>query len=138
MREIEDEVRRLRRERLLAQGGARAYADPAVYASVDALLRRALEEHALLLPDLINGDDDLELSTHLRITSHRPLLGPLIVFVKRRAILPLTRWLFEYTLVNFRRQQRMNHILASCVEELAIENARLRQDLQRRADAAAR
>jgi hypothetical protein len=138
MREIEDEVRRTRRERLLAQGGARGYADPAVYESVDALLRRALDQHTLLLPDLISGDDEWELATHLRVSSHRRLLGPLIVFVKRRALLPLMRWLFEYSLENFRRQQRVNHILISCVEELAIENARLRQDVQRVSDAGSR
>ncbi|HWF86326.1 MAG TPA: hypothetical protein VG222_15810 [Vicinamibacterales bacterium] len=138
MREIEDEVRRTRRERLLAQGGASGYADPAVYASVDALLRRALDQNTLLLPDLIDGDDGWRLATHLRLTSHRRLLGPLIVFVKRRALLPLTRWLFEYSRENFRRQQRINHLLISCVEELAIENARLRQELQRRNDAGTR
>jgi hypothetical protein len=138
MREIEDEVRRTRRERLLAQGGAAGYADPAVYASVDALLRRALDQDTLLLPDLIDYDDEWRLATHLRLTSHRRLLGPLIVFVKRRALLPLTRWLFEYSRENFRRQQRINHLLISCVEELAIENARLRQELQRRNDAGTR
>jgi hypothetical protein len=138
MREIEDEVRRTRRERLLAQGGAADYADPAVYASVDALLRRALDQDTLLLPDLIDGDDEWRLATHLRLSSHRRLLGPLIVFIKRRALLPLTRWLFEYGRENFRRQQRVNHLLISCVEELAIENARLRQELQRRTDAGTR
>ena len=138
MREIEDDVRRVRRERLLAHGGARGYADPAVYASVDALLRRAIDQDTLLLPDLLDGDDDLRLATHLRLTSHRPLLGPLIVFIKRRALLPLTRWLFEYSLDNFRRQQRINHILIGCIEELGIENARLRQELERRADAGPR
>ena len=138
MRDIEDEVRRARRERLLAQGGASGYADPAIYASVDALLRRALDQHALLLPDLISGDDEWRLATHLRLTSHRRLLGPLIVLVKRRVLLPLTRWLFEYSLENFRRQQRVNHLLISCVEALAIDNAALRQELQRRDDAGAR
>lgn len=134
MRGIEDDVRRVRRERLIASGGPQGYADPDVYASVDRLLRRALEDRALLMPDLLDGDDDLELATHLRLTSHRPLLGPAIVFLKRRAILPLTRWLFEYALENFRRQQRVNRVLLSCVEELAIENARLRRDLEPRRD----
>jgi hypothetical protein len=136
MRDVEIEVRRARRERLLAQGGARGYADPAIYASVDALLHRAIGQETLLLPELV--DDDLRLATHLRFSSHRPLLGSLIIFVKRRAILPLTRWLFEYSLENFRRQERVNHILIGCIEELAIENARLRQDLRRLTDAGSR
>ena len=135
MREIENDVRTARRQRLAAADGERGYADPAIYGSVDALLRRALDREALLLPDLMNGDDDQDLATHLRLTSHRPVLGPLIVFVKRRAILPLTQWLFDYSRENFRRQQRINRILISCVEELAVENARLRQDLQHAAAA---
>ena len=35
----------------------------------------------------------------------------------------MTRWLYEYSLENFRRQQRLNLILFACIEELAIENA---------------
>jgi hypothetical protein len=58
--------------------------------------------------------------------------------VKRRAILPLTQWLFDYNRENFRRQQRVNRILISCVEELAVENARLQQELHRPGDAASR
>jgi hypothetical protein len=68
----------------------------------------------------------------LRFSSHRPVIGPALVFVKRRLLLPLTRWLFEYTRENFRRQQRVNRLLAACIEELALENARLRQELNRR------
>jgi len=131
MRDIEDEVRRARRARLLAEGGASEYADPAVYASVEALLRRALDQHTLLLPDLISGDDEWRLATHLRLTSHRPLAGRLIVWIKRRVLLPMMRWLFDYTLENFRRQQRLNHLLISCVEALAIDNAQLREELRR-------
>jgi hypothetical protein len=132
MRDIEDEVRRARRERLLAQGGASGYADPAVYASVDALLRRALDQHTLLLPDLISGDDEWRLATHVRLSSHRPLAGPILVWIKRRALLPLMRWLFDFSVENFRRQQRVNDLLISCVEALAIDNAQLREELQRR------
>jgi hypothetical protein len=51
--------------------------------------------------------------------------------MKRRFLLPISRWLFEYSRENFRRQQRMNRILLACIEQLAIENARLRQDLDR-------
>ena len=49
--------------------------------------------------------------------------------------MPLTRWLYEYMLDNFERQGRLNLILLLCVEELAIENARLRRDLLRSKDA---
>ena len=49
-----------------------------------------------------------------------------------RLLLPLTRWLFEYSQENFRRQDRLNRVLFACIEELAIENARLRQTLAAR------
>ena len=34
-------------------------------------------------------------------------------------LLPLTRWLFEYSQDNFRRQHHLNRILFACIEELA-------------------
>jgi hypothetical protein len=129
MREIENDVRRARRKRLLARGGAAEYRDADIYEHVDIVLRRALEtrDHgALLLPDVLSSDPDWQLTTHLRFTSHRPVVGPLLIFIKRRVILPLTRWLYEYSLENFRRQQKLNTVLLACIEELAIENAKLR------------
>ncbi len=47
-------------------------------------------------------------------------------------ILPLVRWLFEYNRDNFERQRRVNAVLFACVQELAAESARLRQELARR------
>jgi hypothetical protein len=132
MREIEDDVRRARRKRLLAHGAAAEYGDPAIYATVDGILRRAVEmrdRDALLLPELVGGEDDCRLTTHLRFSSHRPVLGPMLVFVKRRLLLPVSRWLYEFSLHNFRRQDRLNQVLFACVEELAIENAKLRQEM---------
>jgi hypothetical protein len=60
------------------------------------------------------------------------VVGPLLIFIKRRVVLPLTRWLYEYSLENFRRQQKLNTILLACIEELAIENAKLRRGQDRR------
>ena len=133
MREIEDDVRRARRKRLLARGGAAEYRDPDIYEDVDIVLRRALDarDHdALLLPDFLSSDPDWRLTTHLRFSSHRPVIGPLLIFIKRRLLLPITRWLYEYSLENFRRQQRLNMVLLACIEELAIENAKLRQEFE--------
>ena len=132
MREIEDDVREMRRARLLARGGAGEYRDPAIYAGVDETLRRAIDARdpdALLLPDFLNSDPEWQLALHLRHASHRPVIGPLLIAIKRRLLLPLTRWLYEYSLENFRRQRRINSVLFACIEELAIENARLRQDI---------
>jgi hypothetical protein len=130
MRQIEDDVRHARRKRLLARGGAGEYRDPDVYAGVDAVLRRAIDgrDHdALLLPDFLSSEADWNLSLHLRYASHRPALGGWIIAAKRKVLLPVMRWLYEYSLENFRKQRRINTVLFACIEELAIENARLRQ-----------
>lgn len=133
MREIEDDVRHMRRKRLLARGGAGDYRDPALYARVDEVLRRAIEarDHdALLLPDFLTGEADWDLSLHLKYASHRPVVGTALIAVKRKVLLPLMRWLYEFSLENFRKQRRINTVLFACIEELAIENARLRQAIQ--------
>ena len=132
MREVEDDVRQMRRKRLLARGGASEYRDPAVYAGVDDVLRRAIDARdtdALLLPDFMSSEADWNLSLHLKYASHRPAVGGVLVAIKRRVLLPIMRWLYEYSLENFRRQRRINAVLFACIEELAIENARLRQSM---------
>lgn len=133
MREIEDRVRDELRRRLLARGGAPAYQDPELFRSVDRLLRRAADrpDEQALLPEFLGPESDWRLQTHLRFTSHRHVLGPLVLFVKRHVLLPLTRWLYEYSVANFARQERVNRMLIACIEELAIENARLRRDVAR-------
>ena len=135
MREIEQDLRRERRVRLLARGGPPEYRDADVFAAVEGVLRRAVggrDHDAILLPELLADQEEWRLQTHLRFTSHRPVLGPVIIMLKRRVLLPMMRWLYEYSLENFERQQRVNRILFACIEELAIENARLRQDIQRK------
>jgi hypothetical protein len=104
-----------------------------VFAEVEQALRRAIERHeadTLLLPELLPDAEEWRPQTYLRLSSHRRLGGALIVFVKRRLILPLTRWLYEYSLENFRRQERVNRLLFACIEELAIENATLRHRIE--------
>lgn len=132
MQQLEEEVRQARRTRLVSRGGALEYRDRDTFAAVDALLRRALDERdpdALLLPEMMEDSSEWEPQLHLRLSSHRPVLGPAILFVKRRLLVPLTRWLYDYSRENFRRQARLNRTLIACIEELAIENARLRQQL---------
>jgi hypothetical protein len=130
MREIEDDLRRERRARMLEKGAPGEYRDAEVYAAVERVLRRAIEtrDHdAVLLPELLGDQQDWTLETRLRFTSHRPVIGPVIVFFKRRVLLPLNRWLYQYSLENFQRQQRINRMLFACIEELALENATLRK-----------
>jgi hypothetical protein len=139
VREIDEGVKRERRERMVARGGPDEYRDQQIYAEVERVLRRAVEREdagtsPLLLPELAADDETLRLQTHLRLASHRRVAGGFLVFVKRRLLLPLTRWLYDYALGNFKRQERINRLLFACVEELAIENARLRSALGARQD----
>jgi hypothetical protein len=137
MRALEDEALNELRRRIVERGGSREYDDPQVFRSVEGVLRRAIERPALdplLLPELLGDDPPWRLEARVRMSSHRPVVGPCVVFVKRRILLPLTRWLYEFTLDNFHRQQRLNQVLIACLEELAIENARLRRDVRRLED----
>ena len=130
MDDIERDVRNRLRRHILKRGGAPEYEDEALFERVRAVLGRAVDERsadALLLPELLDSDVEWELQTHLRLTTHRPVVGRVILFVKRRLLLPMTRWLFEYSQENFRRQQRINAVLFACIEDLAIENAHLRR-----------
>jgi hypothetical protein len=135
MEHIERDARETIRRRATERGGAGEYNDPEIFERVWSLLDHAADgrnKDFLLLPELLDGSRDWDLKTQLTISSHRPALGPFILLVKRRVLLPLTRWLLEYTRENFRRQQQVNRILFACIEELAIENARLRRELERR------
>ena len=130
MRDLEDQIRLDRRARMLARGGASDYEDPEVFAGVEGLFRRVLDMRdldALLLPAVLDDPEDYTLQLRLRYASHRPVIGPVLIFIKRRILLPMMRWLYEYSLENFRKQQRVNRLLFACIEELAIENARLRK-----------
>ncbi len=133
MGEIERDVRARLRRHLIKRGGAADYQDEAIFDAVHAVLARAVDERnldATLLPELVDGDVDWRLQTHLGLTTHRPgLAGRCILFVKNTVLLPMTRWLFEYSQDNFRRQDHLNRILFACIEELALENARLRRDI---------
>jgi hypothetical protein len=131
MTEIERDVRAKIRRRLVRHGAA-AYDDEQVFERVRALLQHAADGRdldVLLLPELLGDDVEWSLEPALKLASHRPAAGRLILFAKQRLVLPVVRWLFEYSQDNFRRQQHLNKILLACIEEVAIENARLRAEL---------
>src|SRR5262252_4995771 len=133
MDDIERDVRARLRRHLVKRGGAAEYEDDAIFDAVHAALARAVDERnldALLLPELLDSDVEWRLRTNLELSTHRPAVGRAILFVKRRVLLPLTRWLFEYSQENFRRQDHLNRVLFACIEELALENARLRRTLE--------
>lgn|SRR5688572_2653188 len=134
MTELHERVHRQLRERLLLHGASSALADPAVFAEVEQVLQSAValgDAQALLLPELLGDRESWRLRTSLRFESHRSARSAAVVlWVKRRVLMPLVRWLYEYSRDNFERQQRVNHILFACVQELAIENARLRREIE--------
>jgi hypothetical protein len=138
MGDIERDVRTRLRRHLIKRGGAAEYEDEATFDAVHAVLARAVDGRnldATLLPELLDSDLDWRLQTQLTLSTHRPAVGRFILFAKRSLLLPLTRWLFEYSQENFRRQDRVNRVLFACIEELAIENARLRRALASRTNA---
>jgi hypothetical protein len=133
MSDIERDVRDRLRRHLLKIGGAAGYEEQEVFDQVHRLFARVIDSRdldATLLSELADGDVDWRLQTHLNLTTHRSgATGRFVLFAKKKLLLPLTRWLFEYSQDNFRRQDRLNRILFACIEELAIENARLRREI---------
>jgi hypothetical protein len=137
MSELQARVRERLRQHLLDHGASRAFDDPTLFADVERLLHAATqsgEASALVLPELLGDPETWRLQTAMRYESHRGhAAGGAMIFIKRRLLMPILRWLFEYSRDNFERQRRVNQVLFACVQELAVETARLRQELQRRA-----
>lgn len=140
MDDVRTEVRaRLRRE-MARLDPASPLLEPEMFDDVEALLRTALERRRLLMmPSLLLDDTDWDLTTSLRLTSHRQRTGGLILFMKRRVLLPLTRWLYDYSRDNFERQNQVNDTLMATIETLSVEVLRLRREVDalRRAHAPA-
>ena len=135
MTDLQGRVRERLRRQLADQGHSDAFADPAVFAEVEALLHRSAETTdttTLLLPELLGEPRTWRLSTSMQYHSHRePGTASFIIFLKRRILMPVLRWLFEYSRDNFERQRRVNDVLFACVQELALETARLRREVHR-------
>src|SRR5262245_26688793 len=105
MAQVHDRVHRQLRERLLLHGASSALSDPVVFAEVEHLLQTAValgDAQALLLPELLGDRDLWRLRTSMQFESHRSARAAAVVrFVKRRLVMPLVRWLFEYSRDNF-------------------------------------
>jgi hypothetical protein len=134
MADLRDRVRERLRADLVNLGASPAFEDPALFAAVEQLLSTAAatNSNALLLPELLGDPETWRLQTSMRYQSHRsPFAARLSIAMRRRVLMPILRWLFEYSRDNFERQRRVNQVLFACVQELAIETARLRQELRR-------
>ena len=135
MADLQVRVRERLRQQLLRHGASPALEDPVTFAAVERTLRTATEAAApgaLLLPEIIGDPETWRLETAMRYQSHRQGAGAANIFIKRRLLMPVLRWLVEYSRDNFERQRRVNRVLFACVQELAVETARLRQELERR------
>jgi hypothetical protein len=134
--ELQRRVRERLRQHLLDHGGSRALEDAELFAVVEHILQSgtdAANSNALILPEMLGDPATWRLRAALRYESHRGrVFGGFAVFVKKRLLMPVFRWLFEYSRDNFERQRRVNDVLFACVQELAIETARLRLELERR------
>ena len=133
MAELQGRVRERVRAELLRHGASTALEDPALFADIDAILRAAIERSqpaALLLPELLGDPSTWRLDTAIKYQSHRGAAGAPIVFVKQRLLMPLLRWFYEFNRDNFERQRRINQVLFACVQELAIELAKQKRELQ--------
>lgn len=136
MAELQGRVRERLRAQVLASGGSPEFEDPAFFADVETLLNTAVstfDSTRLILPELLGDPDTWRLNTAMRYQSHRAK-GPasFLIFIKSRLLMPVLRWLFEYSRDNFERQRRTNLVLFACVQELAVETARLRRELRER------
>jgi len=132
--ELRERVRARLRQRLTLHHASPAFEDPELFSDVERLLQTSITEgdgNALLLPDLLGDPDTWRVQTALHYQSHRSTgAGAIVVFFKRRVIMPFVRWLFEYSRDNFERQRRVNQVLFACIQELAIENAALRKQMR--------
>lgn len=140
MAELHSRVRERLRSQLVEGAGVHAFDDAALFGEVEAVLRAAArtpDTARLILPELLGEPDTWRLTTTMRYQSHRGrATTSLFLFIKRRVLMPLLRWLYEYSRDNFERQRRTNHVLFASVQELAVETALLRRELRRLSPAA--
>jgi hypothetical protein len=133
MAELQGRVRERVRAELVRHGASAALEDPELFADIDNILRAAIERSqpaALLLPELLGDPSTWRLDTAIKYQTHRGPAGAPIVFVKQRVLMPLLRWFYEFNRDNFERQRRINQVLFACVQELAIELAKQKRELQ--------
>src|SRR4029450_2645275 len=101
MSELHAGVRERLRERLLSHGASRDFEDPALFADVERILQSAVstgDAQVMLLPELLGDGERWRLQTAMRYESHRASgVASIILFIKRRMLMPMFRWLFEYS-----------------------------------------
>jgi hypothetical protein len=131
MHDVRTDVRARLRSEISRLDPASPLLEPEMFEEVEELLRTALaRRRALMSPSLLLDEHEWDLATSLRFSSHRQRTGGLVLFVKRRVLLPLTRWLYEFSRDNFERQNHVNDTLMAAVETLTVEVLRLRREVE--------
>lgn len=131
MADVRARVRARLREELARTDPASPLLAGQIFDEAEAVYRKALDRRRLLMmPTLLLDEDEWELETSLRFTSHRRRSGRLVLFAKRRLLLPLTRWLYEFSRDNFERQARVNETLMATIETLVVELVTLRREVE--------
>jgi hypothetical protein len=137
MEEVRDRIRADLHARLVLQGAGDDFADRAVFDEVDRLFDQAMsieDPRALLIPTRLEGPWKPTLS--LDFPTHRnAVVAAPIRFLKMRLVLPVVRWLYEFSHENFKRQHQVNLALMAIVQTLAADHARLKArvaELERR------
>jgi hypothetical protein len=131
MEDVRDRIRADLHARLVLQGAGDDFADRAVFDEVDRLFDQAMsieDPRALLIPTRLDGPWKPTLS--LDFPGHRnALVAAPLRFVKMRLVLPVVRWLYEFSHENFKRQHQVNLALMAIVQTLAADHARLKARL---------
>ena len=133
MAELRTNLREDVRRRLQANGASEDLNNKAIFQVVDAILNQAVNDAkpgTLLLPELFDSPTSSKLEISVSYQTHRGLIGRVLVRpIKRRILMPIFHWIFEFSRKNYDRQNKINQILFSCIQVLAIENAKLRAKL---------
>jgi hypothetical protein len=130
MAEVRRRVRARLQDELARTSPGSPLLDDEIMEGVEAIVDRIVAvRRRPSLPGLLLPDEDWRAVTALRFTSHRPVAGGALVFVKRRILLPLMRWLFDYSRDNFERQAVVNEALLASVETLMVEVVTLRRQV---------
>ena len=134
MAELRGRGRERLRTQVVASGGSRVFDDPELFAEVEALLHaaaRTSDATTLILPELLGAPDTWRLTTSMGYQSRKATgLAALLLFLKRHVLIPVVRLLPEYSRDNFEWQRRTNQVLFACVQELALETAKLRREVR--------
>ena len=90
----------------------------------EVLVDRAREDSALR--HYLDTIGDWRQQLHPNFSTHRGFFGRIFLWIKRKILYPPFRWIVEQNEVNAWRQDRLNLSVLDLIEELAMENGRLK------------